>query len=255
MDAGLSKRFLAILKKQGMEFSLRAKVVGATVTKDGVTVEYEDMEANQKSAVQGDVVLISTGRRPFADGLGLENVGVERDSRGYVVVDATYRTRVPNIFAVGDLINTPMLAHVAEEEAVAAVEIMAGMPGHVNYDAVPGIVYTWPEFAAVGKTEEQLKAEGIPYKVGTFPFTPNGRAKALGSTEGQCKILAHAETDRILGAHIVGPRAGDLIQEAVIAIEFGGAAEDLARSFHGHPTLSEVVREAALDVDKRVRQM
>ncbi len=255
MDKGTSKRMLQILKKQGLDFILSAKVIGAKRSEKGATVQYELLKDNSAGEVEADVVLVSTGRRPFSDGLGLENVGIEKDARGMVPVNDHFQTQTPNIFAVGDLIRGPMLAHKAEEEGVAVAEIIAGLPGHVNYMTVPSIIYTWPEVASVGYTEEELKAKGIEYNVGTFPFTPNGRAKALGTTEGQCKILADKHSDKVLGAHIVGPAAGDIIAEVTMAMEFGGSSEDIARAFHAHPTLSEVVREAALAVDKRARQM
>ncbi|MGE0762087.1 MAG: dihydrolipoyl dehydrogenase [Bdellovibrionales bacterium] len=255
MDVGISKRLLQILKKQGMKFFLDSKVIGADISGGQVTVTFEGVKDQQKQSVTGDVVLVATGRRPYSEGLGLENVGIAPDKRGMVEVNDHFQTKHQNIYAIGDLIRGPMLAHKAEEEGVAVAELIAGKPGHVNYETVPGIIYTWPEVASVGATEEQLKAKGIKYNTGTFPFTPNGRAKAMGFTDGQVKILADAQTDRLLGIHVLGPRASDMIAEAVIAMEFGGSAEDLARSFHAHPTLSEVMREAALAVDKRARQM
>lgn len=254
MDQGIAKRLLQILKKQGMQFHLEAKVTSSSTHGSGVSVEFEGLKDGKKQTLDGDVVLVATGRRPYSEGLGLDTLKIQRDNRGTVQVDDHYRTNVPNIFAIGDLIHGPMLAHKAEEEGVAVAEILAGKPGHVNYEAVPGVVYTWPELASVGATEEQLKSKGIAYNVGTFSFTANGRAKAMGSTDGQVKILADAQSDRLLGVHILGPRASDMIAEAVVAMEFGGSAEDLARSFHAHPTLSEVVREAALAVEKRARQ-
>ncbi|MGE0633649.1 MAG: FAD-dependent oxidoreductase, partial [Pseudobdellovibrionaceae bacterium] len=255
MDAQITTQLQRSLTKQGMEFMLSTKVIASKMTKDGVELEYESLKDGSKNKISADVVLVSTGRKPYTAGLGLENVGIQVDKAGRVPVDAHYHTSVPGIFAIGDVIVGPMLAHKAEEEGVAVAEIIAGQAGHVNYFTVPSIVYTWPEVASVGFTEEQVKQEGIPVNIGTFPFTPNGRAKALGFTEGLVKIIAHAESDKILGAHIVGPRASELIHEAVVAMEFGGSAEDLARSFHGHPTLNEVVREAALAVSKRARQM
>jgi dihydrolipoamide dehydrogenase len=196
-------------------------------------------------------VLVAVGRKPTTEGLGLEAAGVALDERGRVKVDAHFKTTAENVYAIGDVIVGPMLAHKAEEEGIAVAEILAGKGGHVNYETVPGIVYTWPEVATVGKTEEQLKEAGIGYKVGKFPFTANARARAMVATDGFVKILADAQTDRILGAHILGPDAGTLIHEVVVCMEFGGSAEDLARSFHGHPTLNEAVKEAALAVDKR----
>lgn len=253
MDAQMTKKLETILTKQGMKFMLGVKVTGAKVGKNGAQVSFENKDGSS-SSVEGDVVLVATGRRPFSDGLGLEELGIEKDKRGFVQVNDHYQTKYPNVYAVGDLIPGPMLAHKSEEEGVAVAEILGGLAGHVNYETVPGIVYTWPELASVGATEEQLKEQGRAYKAGSFPFTANGRAKALGMTDGFVKVLADAESDRILGVHILGPRASDMIAEAVVAMEFVGSAEDLARSFHAHPTLSEALREAALAVDKRARQ-
>lgn len=254
MDTQITKRLQAILAKQGMEFLFQVKVTGAKVSKSGAQIAYEDLKDGAQKSIEGDVVLVATGRKPYSEGLGLEELGIERDKRGFVLVNDHLQTKHPNIYAVGDLIPGPMLAHKAEEEGVAVAEIIAGHAGHVNYETVPNVVYTWPELASVGATEDQLKESGIPYKAGSFMFSANGRAKALGMTDGLAKVLAHAETDRLLGVHILGPRASDMISEAVVAMEFGGSSEDLARSFHAHPTLSEVVREAALAVDKRARQ-
>jgi len=255
MDKSTSKRLQQILKKQGMNFITGAKVTGAKASKSSVELTYEKLKDGSEQKISGDIVLVSAGRVPFSDKLGLDKLGIEKDKRGFVQVNDHYQTKYPSIYAVGDLIPGPMLAHKAEEEAVAVAEIIAGQSGHVNYLTVPSVIYTDPEVASVGYTEEELKEQGIPYKAGSFPFTANGRAKALGQTDGQVKILAHKETDQILGGHIVGPRAGDLLTEVVVCMEFGGSAEDLARSFHAHPTLSEVVREAALNVDKNARQM
>jgi dihydrolipoamide dehydrogenase len=254
MDTQATRRLQMILAKQGMEFLFQVKVKDAKVGKTGAQVTYENLKDGSTKTLTGDVVLVATGRKPYSDGLGLEELGIERDKRGSVQVNDHFQTKYPNIFAIGDLIPGPMLAHKAEEEGVAVAEILGGQAGHVNYETVPSVVYTWPELAAVGATEEQLKENGTPYKSGSFPFTANGRAKAIGMTEGFVKVLAHAETDRILGVHVLGPRASDMIAEAVVAMEFGGSAEDLARSFHAHPTLSEAMREAALAVDKRTRQ-
>lgn len=253
-DQQMAKLLHRVLQKQGMEFLLSTSVTDVKTNAKGVTVSYEGREDKKAGSIEGDVVLVSVGRKPFTDKLGLESVGIERDSRGRVSVDGHYRTKVPSIYAVGDAIVGPMLAHKAEEEGVAVAEIIATGHGHVNYETVPSVVYTWPELASVGASEEQLKEKGIAYKAGSFPFTANGRAKALGMTDGSVKVLADAVTDRVLGVHIVGPRASDMIAEAVVVMEFGGSAEDLARSFHAHPTLSEVMREAALAVDKRARQ-
>ncbi len=253
-DQQMAKTLHRVLQKQGMEFLLSTSVTDVKVSGDTVKVSYEGRDDKKPGSIEGDVVLVAVGRRPFTDRLGLENVGIERDGRGRVKVDKHWRTKVSNIFAIGDVIEGPMLAHKAEEEGVAVAEFLGTGYGHVNYETVPSVIYTWPELASVGQTEEQLKAKGIAYKVGTFPFTANARAKAIGMTDGSVKVIADAETDRILGVHIVGPRASDMIAEAVVAMEFGGSAEDLARSFHAHPTLSEVMREAALGVDKRTRQ-
>lgn len=255
MDQGLSKRLLQILKKQGLKFMLKSKVTKADTSGKKLKIDIEGVDDGKKESIDADILLVAAGRKAFTGGLGLENIKVEVDKRGCVPVNDHLQTSVKNVYAIGDVIRGPMLAHKAEEEGVAVAETIAGLPGHVNYETVPGVVYTWPEFASVGATEEQLKEKGIKYNTGTFPFSPNGRAKAMASTDGQVKILADAKTDRILGVHIVGPRASDMIAEAVVAMEFGGSSEDIARSFHAHPTLSEVMREAALAVDKRARQM
>ncbi len=254
MDAGLTKQLQKILTKQGIEFLLDTKVQNVDSTGKQVKVTFEGAD-KKLGEVVGDICLVAVGRKAFANGLGLENAKVEKDERGRIKVNAHLQTNIPNIYAIGDVIAGPMLAHKAEEEGVSVAETLGGGHGHVNYETVPGVVYTWPELASVGKTEEELKAAGIAYKSGSFPFSANGRAKALGSTDGQVKVLADAKSDRILGVHILGPRASDMIAEAVVAMEFGGSSEDLARSFHAHPTLSEVMREAALAVDKRARQM
>jgi dihydrolipoamide dehydrogenase len=261
MDDTMSTELFKVLKKQGLEFLLDCKVLDVKVdsaNKDGaVTLRYDQMGAAPKpnQTLTGDVVLVSAGRRAYAEGLGLDTLGIQMDKRGRILVDEHLRTSISNIFAVGDVVDGPMLAHKAEEEGVAAAETAAGLKGHVNYETVPSVIYTWPEVASVGLTEEQVKAKGWPYRVGKFPFLANGRAKALGNTNGTVKIIAHDTTNRILGVHIMGPRASDMIAEAVIAIEFGSTAEQLGRSFHAHPTLSETVREAALAVDKRARQI
>lgn len=256
MDKQTSEALKRILEKQGFTFLLSSKVMGARIANEGVSVTVESVAGEKLPNLEGDVVLVAAGRKPFTDGLGLEALGIEKDKAGRVAVDEHLRTKkYPNIYAVGDAIVGPMLAHKAEEEGVAVAETVAGKHGHVNYFTVPGIVYTWPEVASVGYTEEQLKEKGTEYKAGKFPFTPNGRAKAMGFTDGFVKILADKKTDRVLGVHIVGPRASDMIAEAVMAMEFGGSAEDIARAFHAHPTLSEVMREAALAVDNQSRQM
>ncbi len=254
-DGELANQLLKVLKKQHLEFILSSKVTKADVRKDGITLTYEDRAEGKASQLEADYVLVSTGRRAFADRLGLENVGVPVDDRGRVVIDNHFRTAVPNIYAIGDVVQGPMLAHKAEEEGVAAAEIMAGRSGHVNYETVPSVIYTWPELAWVGVTEEQAKQQNLTYKVGKFPFMANGRAKAMGFTEGTCKIIAASPSDRVIGVHILGPRASDMIAEAVIAMEFGASSEDIARSFHAHPTLAEIMREAALAVDGRARQL
>jgi dihydrolipoamide dehydrogenase len=252
MDLDTSKQFLRILKKQGMEFMLSSKVTA--VEKKGrklsVTVEGAAGEAAAET-VEADVVLVSTGRTPFTNGLGLEAVGVKLDGRGRVETDGHYRTNIEGIYAIGDVIVGPMLAHKAEDEGVALAEIIAGQAGHVNYDVIPSVVYTEPEVASVGKTEEELKAAGISYKAGKFPFSANGRARAMNATDGFAKVLADAASDKVLGVHIVGKGAGDLIHEAAILMEFGGSSEDMARTCHAHPTMSEAVKEAALAVEKR----
>ncbi len=251
MDGEVSKAMLRLLRKQGFAFKLGSKVTKAEQRDSGVALTVEPVNGGDPETIETDVVLVSVGRRPFTEGLGLENVGITLDNRGFISVDHDYQTSVPGIFAIGDVIGGKMLAHKAEEEGVAVMELIAGQAGHVNYEAIPGVVYTWPEVASVGRTEEQLKADGIEYRVGKFPFTANSRARCNADTDGFVKILACAKTDRILGGHIVGPQAGDLIQEIVVAMEFGGSAEDLARSSHGHPGLSEALKEAALAVAGR----
>lgn len=255
MDKQTAEALKKVLEKQGFTFMLSTKVMGAEVSSGGVTVSIESRAGEKLPDLRGDVVLVAAGRKAYTDGLGLESVGVPRDQAGRVETDAHLRTNVPNIFAIGDVIKGPMLAHKAEEEGVAVMETIAGKAGHVNYHTVPSVVYTWPEVASVGYTEEQLKENGTEYKAGKFPFTPNARAKAIGMTDGFVKILADKRTDRVLGVHIIGPRASDMLAEAVMAMEFGGSAEDIARAFHAHPTLSEVMREAALAVDNLSRQM
>jgi dihydrolipoamide dehydrogenase len=254
MDVQMTKKLETVLSKQGMEFKFQVKVTGSKEVGGGVEISYEDLKDGGGKTITGDVVLVATGRKPFSDGLGLEALGVEKDKRGVVGVNDHFQTNVPGIYAIGDLIRGPMLAHKAEEEGVAVAELIATGHGHVNYETVPSVIYTWPELASVGASEEQLKEKCVEFKVGTFPFTANGRAKAMGMTDGLVKVIADAKSDRLLGVHILGPRASDMLAEAVVAMEFGGSAEDLARSFHGHPTLSEVMREAALNVDKRARQ-
>jgi dihydrolipoamide dehydrogenase len=245
MDGEVAKQFQRMLAKQGMEFKLGAKVTGVAKGKKGATVTFEPVKGGEAETIDADVVLIATGRRPYTDNLGLEEAGVELE-RGRVKTDAHYQTNIKGIYAIGDVIAGPMLAHKAEDEGIAVAEILAGQRGHVNYDAIPSVVYTSPEVASVGKTEEELKKAGIDYEVGKFPFTANGRARAMLHTDGLVKILADKATDRVLGAHIVGFGAGEMIHELTVLMEFGGSSEDLARTTHAHPTMSEAVREAAL---------
>ena len=255
MDGEIAKQFQRLLERQGFKFRLSTKVSAARSAKNGValTLEPADGSAGGVAAetLACDVVLVSVGRRPFTQGLGLEALGVALDNRGMVQVDERFETNVKGIYAIGDVIRGPMLAHKAEDEGVAVAELLAGQKGHVNYEAIPGIVYTFPEVAAVGRSEEQLKAGGIAYKVGKFPFSANARARAAATTDGFVKMLADAKSDRVLGCHILGPDAGTLIHEVVVAMEFGGSAEDIARTCHGHPTLNEAVKEAALAVGGR----
>ncbi|MDP6643996.1 MAG: dihydrolipoyl dehydrogenase [Rhodospirillales bacterium] len=254
MDGEVCKTMQRLLKGQGMDIRLKSKVTGAKAAKTGVSLTVEPVDGGAAETMKADVVLVAIGRRPYTDGLGLENAGIELD-RGFIPVDGHLQTKAKGVYAIGDVIGGLMLAHKAEEEGVAVAETLAGQAGHVNYDAIPGIVYTSPEVAGLGKTEEQLKDAGIAYNAGKFPFMANARARAIGETDGFVKILADKETDEVLGVHIVGPAAGDLIQECVVAMEFGGSAEDIARSCHGHPGLSEVVKEAALAVAGRALHM
>ena len=252
-DVQIASALQRSLTKQGFSFLLDAKVMQATVQNEEVTVTVEN-EKKQQSELKADRVLVAVGRKAHTAGLGAAEIGVAFDERGRIVVDKHYQTSVPGVYAIGDVITGPMLAHKAEEEGVALAERLAGKAGHVNYDVVPSIVYTWPEVATVGLSEEAVKASEIPYKVGTFSFLANGRARCMDETDGMVKVIADAKTDRILGVHIVGPRASDIIAEAVMAMEFGASAEDMARTMHGHPTLPEALREAALNVDRRSRQ-
>ncbi|MDQ0474664.1 dihydrolipoyl dehydrogenase [Labrys wisconsinensis] len=250
MDGEVAKQFQRMLQKQGFVFKLASKVTGVTVEGAGASVTLEPVAGGAAETIAADIVLVATGRRPYTEGLGLEAAGVALD-RGRVVIDDQFRTNVPGIYAIGDVVRGPMLAHKAEDEGMACAEILAGQHGHVNYDVIPGVVYTFPEVAAVGKTEEELKAAGIAYKVGKFPFMANGRARANRTTDGFVKVLADAATDRVLGVHIVGAGAGEMIAEAAVLMEFGGSSEDLARTCHAHPTMSEAVKEAALAVEGR----
>jgi dihydrolipoamide dehydrogenase len=246
MDAEVAKAFERILKKQGLKFILGAAVQKVETGSSGATVTYKSRKTDAEASLDAEVVLVATGRKPYTAGLGLEDLGVEMLPRGQVKTDAHYMTNVAGLYAIGDAIVGPMLAHKAEDEGMALAEIMAGKSGHVNYGVIPGVVYTSPEVASVGATEEQLKEQGRAYKVGKFPFMGNARAKAVFQADGFVKLLADAATDRILGAHIIGPAAGDLIHEVCVAMEFGASAQDLAMTCHAHPTYSEAVREAAL---------
>ena len=254
-DAEVGRTLQRILMKQGMSFKLSSKVTG--VAKNGAThkIAIAPAAGGESMSVDADVVLVAIGRVPFTEGLGLETAGVKLDNKKRIIVDPHFQTSTPGIYAIGDVIAGPMLAHKAEDEGMAVAEILAGQAGHVNYDAVPNVIYTFPEVATVGKSEEDLKAAGVPYKVGKFPFTANGRAKVNKTTEGFVKILADAATDRILGVHIIAAQASEMIAEATVVMEFGGSAEDLARTCHAHPTLTEAVKEAALAVDKRAIHM
>lgn len=246
MDGDVSKQFQRMLTKQGLQLKLSSKVTAVEATDSGAQVTYEPVAGGDAVSVDADVVLIATGRRPYTDSLGLETIGAKLDRMGRVEVDTHYQTNIEGVYAIGDVIAGPMLAHKAEDEGVAVAEILAGQAGHVNYDVIPSVVYTQPEVASVGKTEEELKAAGIDYKAGKFPFSANGRARAMLATDGFVKVLADKKTDRVLGVHIVGHSAGDMIHEAAVLMEFGGSSEDLGRTCHAHPTLSEAVREAAL---------
>lgn len=251
MDGEVAKQFQRILEKQGFTFKLSSKVTAAKKEKAGITLTVEPAAGGSAESVKADVVLLAIGRRAYTAGLGLEKIGVALDERGRVKTDSHFQSTIPGIYAIGDVIAGPMLAHKAEDEGVAVAEILAGQAGHVNYEAIPGVVYTNPEVANIGQTEEQLKSAGIAYKVGKFPFSANGRARAMNETEGFVKILADSATDRVLGAHIIGAEAGTLIAEVAMAMEFGATAEDVARTCHAHPTLSETIKEAALAVDAR----
>ncbi|MBC6443778.1 MAG: dihydrolipoyl dehydrogenase [Rhodobacteraceae bacterium] len=246
LDAEVAKTFQRILKKQGINFILNAAVSGVDTSAGRAKITFTDRKKGTEMATTADIVLVATGRRPFTDGLGFADLGGEMTERGQVAVNAHWVTSLPGIYAIGDVIEGPMLAHKAEDEGMAVAEIIAGKAGHVNYDVIPGVIYTAPEVAHVGATEESLKDSGIPYKAGKFPFMGNARAKLVHQADGFVKLLAHAETDRILGCHVIGPAAGDLIHEICVAMEFGASAEDLALTCHAHPTCSEALREAAL---------
>lgn len=251
MDLEVAKTFQRLLQRQGFTFKLSSKVTSASKEPAGVKLAVEPAAGGAAETIEADVVLVAIGRVPYTEGLGLDEAGIRRDGRGRVEVDAHFQTSVKGIYAIGDVIRGAMLAHKAEDEGVALAELLAGQAGHVNYDVIPGVVYTQPEVAAVGKTEEELKAAGIDYKAGKFLFLANGRAKANQTTDGFVKILADARTDRVLGCHIIGPMAGELIHEVAVLMEFGGSSEDLARTCHAHPTLSEAVKEAAMAVSGR----
>lgn len=246
IDKEVAQNFMKILKKQGMKFMLSTKVTGSQVVGEGVKLTLEPSAGGAATSFDADVVLVSTGRRPRTKDIGLEGVGIETDKAGRVKVNDHFQTSVPSIFAIGDAIDGPMLAHKAEEEGIACVENLAGFAGHVNYDAIPGVVYTFPEVATVGQTEEQLKKAGITYNKGVFPFSANSRARAIGESEGMVKILADKTTDKILGIHIIGANAGEMIAEGVLAMEYGASSEDVARTCHAHPTLSEAFKEACM---------
>ena len=250
MDKEISTEFMKILKKQGIKFELKTKVEKIIKSKNGVIIETFSKEG-KKNKFEADVVLISVGRKPYTKNLNLEKMGVELDKRGSVKVNKNFQTNIKNIYAIGDVIEGPMLAHKAEEEGIAVAELISGQSGHVNYDTIPGVVYTSPEVASIGKTEEQLKEKGINYKIGKFPFLANSRAKVIDESEGFVKILADSTTDKVLGVHIIGQHAGEMIAEMSVAMEFGASSEDIARTCHAHPTFSEAIKEAALSVEKR----
>jgi dihydrolipoamide dehydrogenase len=255
MDGEVAKQFQRILEKQGFKFKLGAKVTGVDTSGKTLKASVEPAAGGAAETLETDVVLVCIGRVPYTDGLGLKEAGIALDNRGRVQIDAHFATSVKGVYAIGDVVAGPMLAHKAEDEGVACAEILAGQAGHVNYDVIPGVVYTTPEVSSVGKTEEELKQAGIAYTSGKFPFTANGRSKVNQTTDGFVKILADAKTDRVLGVHIVGREAGEMIHEAAVLMEFGGSAEDLARTCHAHPTRSEAVKEAALAVGKRAIHM
>lgn len=251
MDDEIRKEAHKIFKRQGIKFKLSAKVTSAKSTKGGVDLTIEPAAGGDTENISTDVVLVSVGRKAYTDNLGLDSVGVETDERGRIKTDGHFKTNVDGVYAIGDVIAGPMLAHKAEDEGVVLAEMLDGQSGHIDYNLIPSVVYTWPEVASVGQTEEQLKADGVKYKVGKFPFMANGRARAMNAMDGFVKIIADAQTDRVLGCHIIGPEAGTLIAEVTLGMEFGTSAEDIARTCHAHPTLEEVIKEAALAVDGR----
>ncbi len=251
MDREISNEFQKILVKQGIKFQLNSKVLSLENLKSGVKIEYQKNETSVKNDILADKALIAVGRKPYTEGLNLSKVGVKKDDKGRIKVNKKFQTDIKNIYAIGDVIDGPMLAHKAEEEGIAVAELLVGQSGHVNYDVIPGVIYTSPEVAYVGRSEEQLKKDGIVYKVGKFPFMANSRAKVNNETEGFVKILADSKSDRVLGVHIIGPHSGDMIAEMALAMEFGASSEDIARTCHAHPTHTEAIKEAALAVDKR----
>ncbi len=251
MDREVSKEFQKILTKQGIKFQLNSKVISVNSTGNQVETKFIDNKSLKEEKIISEKVLISIGRKPYTEGLNIGKIGIKKDNKGKIEVNSKLQTSVENIYAIGDVIKGPMLAHKAEEEGIAVAEILAGQSGHVNYDVIPGVIYTSPEVAYVGKTEEELKEKKITYKVGKFPFLANSRAKVNNETEGFVKILAESKTDKVLGVHIIGPHSGDMIAEMVLAMEFGASAEDIARTCHAHPTHTEAIKEAALSVDKR----
>ena len=255
MDGEVARQFQRMLEKQGVAFKLGSKVTGVDASSKALLAKVEQASGGAAETIEADVVLVCIGRVPYTKGLGLQEAGVALDNRGRVQIDSHFATSVKGIYAIGDVVAGPMLAHKAEDEGVAVAEILAGQAGHVNYDVIPGVVYTTPEVASVGKTEEELKEAGVAYTVGKFPFTANGRSKVYQTTDGFVKVLADAKTDRVLGVHIIGREAGEMIQEAAVLMEFGGSAEDLARTCHAHPTRSEAIKEAALAVGKRAIHM
>ena len=251
MDREISNEFQKILKKQGINFKLNCKVTGVSSNSNKATIELIDNKTSEKTKLDCDKVLVSVGRKPYTEGLNLNKIGIKKDEKGRIEINDKFQTSIKNIYAIGDVIKGPMLAHKAEEEGIAVAEILAGQAGHVNYNVIPGVIYTSPEVAAVGKTEEELKKEKIHYKIGKFPFLANSRAKVNNETDGFVKILADARTDKVLGVHIIGPHSGDMIAEMALGMEFGASAEDIARTCHAHPTHTEAIKEAALSVDKR----
>ena len=251
MDREVSNEFQKILTKQGIKFKLNSKVLSIKDLGNEVKIEYQSNEKNSKDIISADKTLIAVGRKPYTEGLNLSKIGIKKDDKGRIKVNKKFQTDINNIYAIGDVIEGPMLAHKAEEEGIAVAELLAGQSGHVNYDVIPGVIYTSPEVAYVGRSEEQLKKDGIKYKIGKFPFLANSRAKVNNETDGFVKILADSKSDRVLGVHIIGPHCGDMIAEMALAMEFGASAEDIARTCHAHPTHTEAIKEAALAVDKR----